>query len=361
MACNGTSQDAVSLRPSSSTATQEAKELVHGKPPKLEPWWQLAGYIALWWSTAVLVVLLVKSTVKPGSVFPHAFTFTTLAQVVTTLMAWALSYILQLQQKTPAPPLQNSEFGILMLVGLMQGVEIGLTNKALQWISVSHRTMINSTNVLFIMISARFWGLEKVDFLRMVSAILLMVGGIAQCFDYEDSRHGTTKLQGVIVQIISCLISSQRWCLVQYIMQRSSRDSALGQMSKLAMLARILPMTCVDCLLLCLFFEPEAFALSNFSFSVAENVSVVATALTLMLWMEFLLVSRLSAVAFNVLSSVHQVPIVLAGVAVLHNKVTIMGAAGFLLCIVGASVYAVARHMENKSCNERSDARSRDD
>ncbi|CAE7940724.1 unnamed protein product, partial [Symbiodinium sp. KB8] len=65
-----------------------------------------------------------------------------------------------------------------------------------------------------------------------------------------------------------------------------------------------------------------------------------------MLYAELKLVSLLSAVAFNVLSTLHQIPIVLAGVILQHNTVSISSWAGFACCLIGALVYAIARYSD---------------
>lgn len=73
---------------------------------------------------------------------------------------------------------------------------------------------------------------------------------------------------------------------------------------------------------------------------------VVACVLVVMLYAELHLVDYLSAVAFNVLATIHQVPIVLAGVLINHDRVGMMSACGFACCLAGAFVYASARYAE---------------
>eukprot|EP00439_Symbiodinium_sp_Y106_P046894 s1377_g6.t1 len=133
-----------------------------------------------------------------------------------------------------------------------------------------------------------------------------------------------------------CLRQRQRSIL------RRERCGFLGKQS-----LRTLPITGVVCLVLALLFERQSFS-SDVSVPAILGFRVVSIAcgLTGMLYAELKLVSLLSAVAFNVLSTLHQIPIVLAGVILQHNTVSISSWAGFACCLIGALVYAIARYSD---------------
>ncbi|CAK9033717.1 TPT domain-containing protein [Durusdinium trenchii] len=254
-----------------------------------------------------------------------------MVQPTTALCAFLLTKIVY-ARRTAQPPLQGHEMVYVVLIGTVQGFEIGLTNKALEqpglnwerleikrsqetlrYLSVAARTMISSTSVLFMMCTARLWGLERLGLLRLCSSTLMILGGVAQC---ESPQVPGVEWLGILMQLTSMLLSAQRWAMAQVVLQS---PRGLRGVSKLSLLARTLPITGAISMVLACIFEPNAMqALLNqnqtTTLQLLLRVVLVAVGLTSMLFAELNLVSLLSAVAFNVLSTLHQIPIVLAGV-----------------------------------------------
>lgn len=300
---------------------------------------QVFIFTSMWWCSAILVILQIKEVVS--FLFPFPFALTAMVQPTTAVCAFLLAKMVHAKRAAP-PPLQSHEMMYVVFIGTVQGFEIGLTNKALEYLSVAGRTMISSMGVLFMMCTARLWGLEFLGLLRLCSSALMILGGLAQC---EDPHLPGDNWFGILIQLTSMLLSAQRWAMAQVVLQ-SPRGSALRGTSKLQLLARTLPITGAISMLLALIFEPGA--TTALQAAVAPNllarVLMVAMGLTAMLYAELKLVSLLSAVAFNVLSTLHQIPIVLAGVVFQHNTVSQSFVAGFTCCIFGALVYALARY-----------------
>eukprot|EP00913_Durusdinium_trenchii_P035961 g33645.t1 len=346
--------------------------------PEVPQQWRLAqkalqvfGFTSMWWCSAILVILQIKEVVE--DLFPYPFALTAMVQPTTALCAFLLTKIVY-ARRTAQPPLQGHEMVYVVLIGTVQGFEIGLTNKALEYLSVAARTMISSTSVLFMMCTARLWGLERLGLLRLCSSTLMILGGVAQCESPQPSNRlpGTRMMHlaprarvrrarrlframwtgvewlGILMQLTSMLLSAQRWAMAQVVLQS---PRGLRGVSKLSLLARTLPITGAISMVLACIFEPNAMqALLNqnqtTTLQLLLRVVLVAVGLTSMLFAELNLVSLLSAVAFNVLSTLHQIPIVLAGVVFQHNTVSESSVLGFTCCIFGALVYAVARYNE---------------
>lgn len=317
--------------------------------PEVPQQWRLAqkalqvfGFTSMWWCSAILVILQIKEVVE--DLFPYPFALTAMVQPTTALCAFLLTKIVY-ARRTAQPPLQGHEMVYVVLIGTVQGFEIGLTNKALEYLSVAARTMISSTSVLFMMCTARLWGLERLGLLRLCSSTLMILGGVAQC---ESPQVPGVEWLGILMQLTSMLLSAQRWAMAQVVLQS---PRGLRGVSKLSLLARTLPITGAISMVLACIFEPNAMqALLNqnqtTTLQLLLRMVLVAVGLTSMLFAELNLVSLLSAVAFNVLSTLHQIPIVLAGVVFQHNTVSESSVLGFTCCIFGALVYAVARYNE---------------
>mmetsp|Transcript_90865 Transcript_90865/g.257394 ORF Transcript_90865/g.257394 Transcript_90865/m.257394 type:complete len:376 (-) Transcript_90865:69-1196(-) len=306
---------------------------------------QVAASLVSWWLSAIVVVIITKSTVGPGGIYPYACAFTSFTQPTIGLLAWVVSCALQ-RPEGAVPPLTPWEHAKLLVIGLLWGAELSLTNKALQYLAVATRTMINATNVLFMMASARVWGLERLDCLRLCSGGVLTAGGLLQGMDKQGSGMDS-HMMGIAMQLASILCAAQRWALTQMVLQHSPSDSALGSMSKMQILARVIPITGLVAFLLALACEPHAYALQNLQqVELWANILLVSVACTVMQYSEWKLVQMLSFVAFNVLGTVHQIPIVLAGVLLQHDTVGWYSALGFGFCVIGALVYAAARRAD---------------
>jgi drug/metabolite transporter (DMT)-like permease len=303
--------------------------------------------------------MMIKQTVATDGPFPYAFAFTSFTQPTTGLVAYffSITALYVPKPKVASPPtITSSELALLLALGILQGLEIGLTNSALKLLTVADRTMISSTSVLFMVLTARLWGLEQLGLLRVLSAFLMILGGVVQTQSLYQAGSGSSQLFGVLMQVVSMMLSCQRWALSQYVMQRLPPDTALGQLSKIQLLAYTLPLTGLVCIPVSLVFEPEAYSLRHLQqMSLARSVLAVAGSLVAMLYAELKLVDELSAVAFNVLSTLHQIPIVMAGIVLCHNEVSSQAAAGFGCCIAGAMVYACARR-QDRQCTALSDS-----
>eukprot|EP00439_Symbiodinium_sp_Y106_P012167 s1627_g1.t2 len=200
------------------------------------------AFTSMWWIAAIMVILEIKQVVH--DIFPFPFALTAMVQPTTALCAWLLSrLVLRHSKRPPAPPLQSHENMYVVVIGLVQGLEIGLTNKALEFLTVAARTMISSTSVLFMMCTARFWGLERLGLLRLCSSALMIMGGVFQCHVPElPGGRSSAHWLGMLMQMISMILSAQRWALAQFVLQRSPVGSGLAQTTKLQLLARPAPL-----------------------------------------------------------------------------------------------------------------------
>mmetsp|Transcript_19125 Transcript_19125/g.30703 ORF Transcript_19125/g.30703 Transcript_19125/m.30703 type:complete len:419 (-) Transcript_19125:84-1340(-) len=311
---------------------------------------QISALVVLWWSAAIFVTMVIKITVgdkgkEQDAVFPYPFALTGMSNACTGLLAFSCSQ-LEKCSTPPVPKMTRAEWLKILVIGVIQGIEIGLVNKSLAFLTLSQRTMLNSLSVLFMMVTALCWRLEGLGILRVVAVLCLTFGGACQGFD--DSGNGgyseSTHLIGVIVILSAMVIGTQRWALMQFVMQYSAPDSALGQISKFGFMSMIMPITGIVCTVLAALSEGDAYRLKYLRPDVAMYVVGIAAGVMALSFAELRIVHLTSAVAVQVLSTVHQIPIVLSGVIFFHDHVNIWGMIGFGLCMVGALFYVAARY-----------------
>lgn len=313
--------------------------------------------VTLWWASAIGVTVVIKMTVgsretHDTALFPFPFALTAVTNGLCGVLSWIGAFFLQMHGAS-LPKLQRSEQFKLLAIGLIQGVEIGFNNKALEFLPMSSRTMLNSMNVLFMMGTALCWRLERLGWLKALSVLCLTTGGALQGIGSEDEGESEklwhTHLTGILLMLATMVLGSQRWALTQFVMQYSDPESALGQMPKLRLMAYIMPVTGTVCGLMATFIEPDCLDIDRLRPELVLNIVMVAAGVVALSFAELKLVHLTSAVAVQVLANIHQIPIVLAGVVFFHDEPSLLGVCGFGLCLGGALVYVLARRAESNT------------
>eukprot|EP00450_Noctiluca_scintillans_P011972 CAMPEP_0194496848 /NCGR_PEP_ID=MMETSP0253-20130528/13980_1 /TAXON_ID=2966 /ORGANISM="Noctiluca scintillans" /LENGTH=353 /DNA_ID=CAMNT_0039338291 /DNA_START=116 /DNA_END=1173 /DNA_ORIENTATION=+ len=241
--------------------------------------------------------------------------------------------------------LQRSEVGVLVVLGLLNGIEFGLNNLAIMYLQVAMRTMVLSSNVLLSMITCRLWGLELCGVGKMFSLVFLMAGGMCQGLSIgKGGLDVESQIIGSLLQLGSMIMSCQRWAGLQWIMQRLDPESALRRLSKMQLMIAMSLVSGPQCLAMSVFLEgPD---IEEVNVLILRNVAILSTTIVVMVSAELQLLHLTSAVAVAVLSPLHTIPIVIGGVLLFHDRVFAINVAGFCLSFVGACVYALARRRE---------------
>lgn len=311
---------------------------------------KISALVVLWWTAAIVVTMTIKACVgskgKEDAIFPYPFALTGMSNTTVGLLSLLCLQVEKLYAP-PAPAMTRRELLNVLIIGCMQGVEIGLINKCLSFLTLSQRTMLNSLNVLFMMVTALCWRLEGLGPLKLVAVLCLTFGGACQGFDNSDNGgySAAAHLTGVLLILTAMFIGTQRWAVLQYFMQYSAPDSALGQLSKLGLMSMIMPVTGTVCGILAIFSEPDAYQQPVQPY-VALLIALVAVGVMALSFAELKIVHLTSSVAMSVLSTIHQIPIALSGVLFLDEHVSLWGAIGFGLCLMGGLFYVAARNRD---------------
>merc|ERR1712107_28585 len=186
--------------------------------------------------------------------------------------------------------------------------------------------------------------------LRGLSAVLLTVGGIMQGIDMNghvrpdlaDSASLVTT-RGVVMQVTAMFLSSQRWAVTQFSMQRNDPKSSLPQLPRLQFFACTTPSSSSVLLVAGVLFEDVRNAEFVFErmlrLDLLWRLLVIAAGVVMLSYAELALVHRISAVALNVCGSLHQIPVIITGMIIFHESVEWLGILGFTTCVIGGLVY----------------------
>jgi len=127
-------------------------------------------------------------------------------------------------------------------------------------------------------------------------------------------------------------------------------------LSKLRMVSWVMWTTTPVCLGLSIFFEPSGLLhASRHPVAVLGLVALLTVGVMGINVAEFGIVQWTSAVTFNVLSQLHSIPLVLAGVTCFGERIAPIQVLGFGICLVGALMYSVVRNQEKRMMQGASD------
>uniref|UniRef100_A0A7S4VWG1 Sugar phosphate transporter domain-containing protein n=1 Tax=Alexandrium monilatum TaxID=311494 RepID=A0A7S4VWG1_9DINO len=283
------------------------------------------------------------------------FILTCLVSTTTGVISWTLSILQRCGSGSFMPRPRWDELARVVLLGFMQGCEFGFLNKSLEGLSVTESTMLQNINVLFMMITAWLCDLESLTIVRVCAGMLLAAGGMLQGLassgHHASAKDGDAHLWGLVCMVISMLLTSLKWSLIQFMTQLSLPASFLGQLSKLQLAALVQPITGCVCFMLALIFEWDA--LCNFDKLVTLNllmrVPVIAVGITMISCSELKVVELTSAVACGILINLHHIPMVMAGIIALHDTIDAQSIVGFALCVCGGIIYAYSRYLDKKA------------
>ena len=272
--------------------TGESGDMYWQKFLRLMGWkGQMCTLVILWWAVSAAITVVMKQTVGSHGQYKFPFALTALTNGVCGWISMCACYC-QKGKFWANNSLRRMDIFQLVLLGMLQGVEIGMSNKSLEFLSVSARTILNSTSVFFMMLSAQFWGLERLDRLRILSASLQVAGGFLTGLGASQASHAdhnvykavpkaqshnghnphsdislwfkdseasaiNNQISGTLLQLTTLLIASQRWVMLQFIMQKS--NMLLG---KLELAAWIMPVTSFVCFMMAAAFESPALNVS---------------------------------------------------------------------------------------------------
>mmetsp|Transcript_145890 Transcript_145890/g.406355 ORF Transcript_145890/g.406355 Transcript_145890/m.406355 type:complete len:596 (-) Transcript_145890:105-1892(-) len=272
----------------------------------------------------------------------------------------------------------------LITMGLIQGLALGAKNEALLLLSVSTRTMIFATNVLVVMLIARLFGLETLKKTKLVAALLLAVGGMFQGFAtwqrmQKGDEFNSDEPLGYALAFLALVLDAMRWVLLQAVFSQeepsgggaaaegtdrecsatvtsggesSGSDRGASKavpLSKLQMVSWVMWTTTPVCLGLSVFFEPKGLEqASRQPVSVFWLVALLTAGVMGINLAEFGIVQWTSAVTFNVLSQLHGIPLVMAGVTFFGEHIVPVQVLGFGICVLGAVLYSFVKAQEKR-------------
>lgn len=227
--------------------------------------------------------------------------------------------------------------------GAAAGLDIGLSQWSLEFITVALYTMSKSTALLFILVFAIIFKLEEMS-CSVVVLVVLIAGGLF-LFTYKYTQFN---LFGFILVITASLLSGLRWTLSQLVMQKAE----LGLSNPIDMVYHIQPWMTVALLPLAVVMEGTAIAASEYGFRFTDSVdamhmwSRVMFGAVLAFFMEvseYLVVCFTSSLTFSIAGVGKEIMTLSLAVYIDNEHLSYINLAGLMLCLIGITLHVVMK------------------
>ncbi|KAK0753926.1 triose-phosphate transporter family-domain-containing protein [Schizothecium vesticola] len=243
------------------------------------------------------------------------------------------------QRHDPEKPLMTKMFYLTRIgpCGLATGLDIGLGNTSLKFITLTFYTMCKSSSLAFVLLFAFLFRLESPT-LRLTAIIATMTAGVIMMVAGEVSFS----LPGFLLVISAAFFSGFRWALTQILLLRNPATS--NPFSSIFFLA---PVMFLSLVLIAIPVEGPAALLDGLGAIAAERGVWVAPLLVLfpgciaffMTASEFALLKRTSVVTLSIAGIFKEAMTISAAAAVFGDTMTPINVVGLTVTIVAIAAY----------------------
>ncbi|EDO40549.1 predicted protein [Nematostella vectensis] len=220
-------------------------------------------------------------------------------------------------------------------------LDIGLSNWSFMFITVSLYTMTKSTSIIFIMICALLFRLEK--WRPSLLVIVLLIAGGLFMFTYQSTQFNA---EGFLICLTASGLSGIRWTLTQMIMQKDS----LGLHNPLDTIYHLQPLMALALTPLAFTIEGPSMALSEQLFN-APSMHVAITSASMVFFgcflafmlsvSEFMLLSHTSSLTLSISGIFKEVCTLSLATEFGGDEMNIVNFCGLVLCLTGIAVHVV--------------------
>jgi len=230
--------------------------------------------------------------------------------------------------------------------GFITALDVGLSNMSLVRISITFFTMVKSSSPIWVLLSAFFFGLEKVTCILVMVGVLITTGEVLTAFG--EVEFDTI---GFLLCLSAAICSGFRWTLVQFKLQRLDPP-----LEGPVVTMRVLSSTMfISMLLLSCIIEKPWTALdtengdyfSNFengmkTISLGLIGAFIAIAMVLC---EFWLILKSDAIVLMIGGVLKEMITILVGVTLFGDELNVINISGLIVVFLGVFLYKVTLHI----------------
>lgn len=221
--------------------------------------------------------------------------------------------------------------------GVATGLDIGLGNMSLKFITLTFYTMCKSSSLAFVLLFAFLFRLEAPSF-RLVAIIATMIVGVVMMVFGEIDFSA----RGFILVILAAFFSGFRWALTQILLLRNPATS-----NPFASIFYLAPIMFVSLFIIAIPVETFPDLFEGIRLLIDEKGPLLGPGLLLfpgiiafcMTASEFALLQRTSVVTLSIAGIFKEVVTISAAGLLFHDKLTIINFAGLFVTIGAIAAY----------------------
>lgn len=235
------------------------------------------------------------------------------------------------------------------IVAIVSGLDIGLSQWSLEYVTLSLYTMTKTTSTPFILLFGLLLKLEKKHWSQIV-IVLLISGGLAM-FTYQSTSFSFV---GFVMVLSAAFFSGIRWTFSQLIMQKSK----LGLSNPIDFIFHIQPLMILSLLPIAVGVEGVQIAASQAAFryqhfsEALHTLALVCFGGLLAFCMEvaeFLVVTFASSLTLAIIGVVKEVTILALAIFINGNEVSAINLLGMVICVVGIAAHVGRKAMQTST------------
>jgi solute carrier family 35 protein C2 len=312
--------------------------------------------VALWYFFGTCLSLFNKLVVgaKEGKGlfgagrFPAPFLFTSVQLFLQTVFSKAMLNSGCVRRRAASELTWKEYWMQIVPNGVATGLDIGLSNTSLAFVSLSFYTMLKSTTPLFLLLFAILMGIERMSW-RLAGVVSVISLGLFLLVEGETEFN----LAGFFMVISASALAGLRWAITQVLLQGDAHSASRG--GAIEIIEALSPVMGITLLVTSLCVEkPWRLAGTPFFSSWAHSSIVFGVALAdalialCMVYAEFTLIANTSALTFMVAGTFKEVVTIGAAVLFLGEEFTPINGLGLLTLICGVSLYNYFKYQKYK-------------
>lgn len=310
-------------------------------------------YICLWYTFSLTLSVFNKWLFSKDEYDFHYPLFTTMVQMwLQFAISVLLVYVFIPRLKPTKYPSLKEYATWFAPCGIATGMDIGLSNKSLQLVTLSFYTMVKSGSPVFVLLFAFLFKLEQPR-VKLVLVIGIICFGVVLMVLNETQFN----LVGYVQVQVATVLSGFRWSLTQILLSKVT----LGSKNPIVTNLYLSPIMAFTMMVVCFAIEDVPSILESKWFDgILSTLKIISLIFAggivafMMTISEYQLISTTSVVTMSIAGIFKEILTMVISVAVFGDKFTVNKIIGLVISLVGIAAYNYIRIMDMRSHSEES-------
>ncbi|KAJ4483681.1 triose phosphate transporter [Lentinula aciculospora] len=304
-------------------------------------------FIGSWFFFAILLSMYNKWMFSDSHLnFPYPLFVTSLHMVVQFLLAGLVLNVWPHKFKPERYP-TTEEYGKKAVpTGATTSLDIGLSNLSLKTVSLSFYTMVKSSSLIFVLLFAFLFHLERFSW-RLVGVIMLICSGVLLMVATET--HFV--LGGFVLVISASALGGLRWALTQLLFQ----NKKIGFSNPASTIFLLSPIMAGTLVVLSLFLESwsSLFGSEFFTSGVTRTIKTILLLIApgvlafCMVLSEFYIIQRAGMVPMSIAGIAKEVATISVSAWFFGDELTPLNITGVAITISGICLFTYHKYLKS--------------